>query len=166
MAVGRPLVIMFMAVGRPLMTIVLAVGRLLMRFDDYLTSGWSTAFFVDAFSTISMCANSFRACRSSTPSPIQSQAHCAKCNQWCQMYQWHATPIFSRNAQASIIAPLASRALMRLEGPPALRQATSLPMPWWLLLLRAWQMPEPNSAPVPCAPSLFEPARVSAPRKS
>ena len=45
MAVGRPLVIMFMAVGRPLMTIVLAVGRLLMRFDDYLTSGWPAAFF-------------------------------------------------------------------------------------------------------------------------
>ena len=56
MAVGRPLVIMFMAVGRPLMTIVLAVGRLLMGIDDYLTSGWSTVFVVDAFSTISMCA--------------------------------------------------------------------------------------------------------------
>ena len=42
-------------------------------------------------------------------------------------------------------------ALMRLEGPPALRQATSLPMPWWLLLLRFWQISEPNAAPVPCA---------------
>ena len=46
MAVGRPLVIIFTAVDRPLMTIVLAVGRLLMRFDDYLTSGWSTVFFL------------------------------------------------------------------------------------------------------------------------
>ena len=45
MAVGRPLVIIFMAVGRPLMTIVLSVGRLLMGFDDYLTTGWSTFFF-------------------------------------------------------------------------------------------------------------------------
>ena len=56
MAVGRPLVIILMAAGRPLVIIVLAVGRLLMGFDDYLASGWSTVFFVDAFSTTSMCA--------------------------------------------------------------------------------------------------------------
>ena len=56
LAVGRPLAIILMAVGRPLMIMVLAVGRLLMGFDDYLASGWSTVFFVDAFSTTSMCA--------------------------------------------------------------------------------------------------------------